>query len=135
MERCGMKLQAGKGYHFAQGSYVEYIGNIDNQIKDKLKQDLQDTINKLIQDQKEDEGVFSGIVAYEEAQKLLKGGVPSYMPEGENLRVVKLMQDDGGCPCGGTHVKHVKDIVEVEIKKINKKGKNTQVGYAVKQLN
>ena len=27
-------LKPGKGYHFPKGAYVEYIGNIDNSIKD-----------------------------------------------------------------------------------------------------
>lgn len=69
---------------------------------------------------------------YEEAAKVLVDGVPSYMPEGKDFRVVKLSDEDHGCPCGGTHVKHMKDIVEIEVTKINKKGKNTRVSYTVK---
>ena len=43
---------------------------------------------------------------YEEAQEELKnaGGVPDYIPAGQELRVLKLTSDDPGCPCGGTHV-------------------------------
>ncbi len=47
---------------------------------------------------------------YEEAEKQLKEGVPPYIAKGSDLRVVKLTEDDAGCPCGGTHVKHVGDI-------------------------
>lgn len=54
------------------------------------------------------------------------------MPEGQDLRVVKLTEEDSGCPCGGTHVKHVQDIYEIEVTKIVKKGKNTRVSYIVK---
>ena len=43
-----MTLPAGKGYHFAQGAYVEYIGNIDNAIKDKLKEDMQKALDEII---------------------------------------------------------------------------------------
>ena len=62
---------------------------------------------------------------YDEAGKILEHGVPSYMPEGKEVRVLKLTKEDPGCPCGGTHVKHVSDIKGIEIKNIKKKGKNT----------
>jgi len=42
------------------------------------------------------------------------------------------MKSDKGCPCGGTHVKHIKDILGINIIKINKKGKNIRVSYSVK---
>ncbi len=45
---------------------------------------------------------------------------------------MKLTVEDNGCPCGGTHVKHVGDIVEIEVTKILKKGKNTRVSYILK---
>ncbi len=51
---------------------------------------------------------------------------------GSDLRVLKLTESDAGCPCGGTHVKHVKDIDEVTITKITKKGKAIRVAYTVK---
>jgi Ser-tRNA(Ala) deacylase AlaX len=43
-----------------------------------------------------------------------------------------MVPDDFGCPCGGTHVPHVKDIEEINITKITKKGKNVRVSYTVK---
>jgi len=45
--------------------------------------------------------------------------------------VLKLTESDAGCPCGGTHVQHVKDIAKIKISKIVKKGKNIQVKYEV----
>ena len=60
--------------------------------------------------------------------------MPPYIPEGKSLRVLKLVDEDYGCPCGGTHVQHVKDIVEINITKIQKKGKNTRVSYGVKAV-
>lgn len=51
MNRCGQtELKPGKGYHFPSGAYVEYIGNIDNAIKDKLKEDLQKAVNDIIKE-------------------------------------------------------------------------------------
>lgn len=40
---------------------------------------------------------------YEEAKKEIKN-FPTYLPEGINIRWVKLNKDDPGCPCGGTHI-------------------------------
>ena len=74
------------------------------------------------------------MVSYEEAEKMLEGGVPDYIPKGKDLRVVKLSKEDGGCPCGGTHVKHLGDIQQIEVTKIIKKGANTRVSYTIKDL-
>jgi hypothetical protein len=39
VRRCGQtQLHPGKGYHFPVGAYVEYIGVVDNSVKDKLPQ-------------------------------------------------------------------------------------------------
>jgi Ser-tRNA(Ala) deacylase AlaX len=77
--------------------------------------------------------VFAKLLPYEEAAAIMKDGVPHYIPMGEPFRVVTLNDEDRGCPCGGTHVYHISDIGEVEVKKINKKGANTQVSYGVKE--
>jgi len=44
--------------------------------------------------------------------------MPSYIAEGSEVRVLKLTEDDAGCPCGGTHVGHISDIEELTITKI-----------------
>ena len=45
--------------------------------------------------------------------------------------MVKLIKEDEGCPCGGTHVKHVKEIGGVKVSKVQNKGKNVRVSYEV----
>lgn len=71
--------------------------------------------------------------SYDEAQGHLKeaGGVPPYVPVGQDLRVLKLVPEDLGCPCGGTHVHAIEEIGTVEILKMKKKKNNTQVSYRV----
>jgi Ser-tRNA(Ala) deacylase AlaX len=44
---------------------------------------------------------------------------------------VKLSDQDKGCPCGGTHVKHLKDIIGVTVTKIKKKGKGIRISYVI----
>lgn len=41
------------------------------------------------------------------------------------------MKEDLGCPCGGTHVKHIKEIGSLKINKVQNKGKNVRVSYEV----
>ena len=133
-KRLGIdSLKPGKGYHFTTGAYVEYIGNLDNSLKDKICKDLTDTANAIIQEQQGKEGVWVKMCTYEEAGQQLAEGVPPYIKAGSDLRVVKLTPEDGGCPCGGTHVKHVTDIPYIEVTKVLKKGKNTRVSYTVKE--
>ena len=55
---------------------------------------------------------------YEEAGEVLAGGVPPYVKEGNNVRCLKLIPEDHGCPCGGTHVHSIPEIGRVEIVKM-----------------
>lgn len=70
---------------------------------------------------------------YEEADAELKGagGVPNYVPAGQSVRVLKLVKEDLGCPCGGTHVHAIPEIGTIEVTKIKKKKANVQVSYKV----
>lgn len=131
MDRVGFgHLEPGKGYHFPKGSYVEYIGVVEAEKREKLKEDLNQTIKDIIDSIPEEDSMVAKIHSYEEAKEIL-GCVPPYFKEGQNIRVVKLCEDDKGCPCGGTHVKHIKDIKGIEVTKIQKKKKNTRVTYNV----
>ena len=102
------------------GAYVEYIGGIDAKEKDALLKALNEHCKTLIETTPEDRPVFKKMCTYEEADAELAkaGGVPSYIPQGNPLRVLKLVDEDHGCPCGGTHVQHVRDIAEINVTKI-----------------
>jgi Ser-tRNA(Ala) deacylase AlaX len=129
-------LKPGKGYHFATGAYVEYIGAIEAADREPLMATLNEKCKDLIENTPAEKKVFKKMCTYEEAntELSLAGGVPSYIPEGESLRVLKLVEGDHGCPCGGTHVDHVNDIAGIEITGIKKKGKNVQVKYTIKAV-
>jgi Ser-tRNA(Ala) deacylase AlaX len=127
-------LKPSKGYHFAAGAYVEYIGEVSEADRKSLVANLNQQAKQIIDSTPEDMPVFKKMCTYDEANEHLAkaGGVPPYIPVGSDLRVLKLTADDAGCPCGGTHVQHVKDIEEITITKITKKGKAIRVAYTIK---
>ena len=94
-------------------------------------EDLNTEIARIIEETKAEDTMWNKMCDYEEGKEALGGSVPPYLPEGEQFRVVKLLEDDKGCPCGGTHVKHISDIGGVTVKRIQKKKKNTRVSYSV----
>ena len=131
MTKCGITdLIPGKGFHYPVGAYVEYIGNIPAERRDPLVNELNEMIAKTIVESQEEDRAFMKVCEYDEAKSILKQ-VPPYIPEGQAFRVVKLSAEDGGCPCGGTHVPHIKDIGVVKVTKIKKNGKNVRVSYTV----
>jgi Ser-tRNA(Ala) deacylase AlaX len=135
MMKAGRKdLKPGKGYHFVDGPYVEYVGVVKDDERDKLIEQLNFFCAEMIKEAKEnDTKVFRKMCTYEEAGEHLSGigGVPPYIPVGNDLRVLKLTPQDLGCPCGGTHVHAIAELGKVEITKMKKKKQNTQVSYKV----
>lgn len=107
MTRAGRSdLKPSKGFHFASGAYVEYLGEVAEPDRKPLVASLNQITKDIIDNTPKEMTVFKKICTYEEANKELEkaGGVPSYIPVGNELRVLKLTEDDHGCPCGGTHV-------------------------------
>lgn len=101
--------------------------------REKVKVELNEMLKTIIAEVKPEDGMWNKICTYEEAKEALGGCVPEYIKEDSDVRVVKLIKEDPGCPCGGTHVKHISDIEAVEITKLQVKNKNTRVSYAVKK--
>lgn len=55
--------------------------------------------------------------------------VPENLPEGKPTRAV--FYDDFAVPCGGTHVKDIKDIGKATVTNIKRKDGNIRVSYIV----
>jgi Ser-tRNA(Ala) deacylase AlaX len=125
VQRLGFPLVPGKGYHFEEGSYVEYSGNIQD--RDAAIVALNTECQKIIEEAQEN--VLANIISIEEAEKLFE--VPQFLKNEPSVRFVKLTNQDKGCPCGGTHVKSVKEIGKIIVTKMQKKGKNLRVSYRV----
>lgn len=115
----------GKGYHFPEGPYVEYAGSLEGIDREKLKKDIEDLCNKFINEGRDTKLIF---MSKDEMKKVCHH-VPDYLPAGKPARVV--MYGDFGVPCGGTHVKNLRDIQQMTIRKIKQEGSNIRVGYDV----
>lgn len=125
VQRLGYNLVPGKGYHFNDGSYVEYLGNVED--KEKGLVELNQECEKIIDETQE--MVNAVILNPEEAAKCFE--VPDYLRSEQSIRYVKLTNEDKGCPCGGTHVKSVKDIGKIVVTRLRKVGKNLRVSYRI----
>ena len=96
-------LKPGKGYHWEVGTYVEYIGKVEPEEKQELIDAINLKVNELIQ------------------QNLETAPERSYV---DGVRNIKLISQDHGWGCGGTHVEKIGDIGQIEIHKIKKKKSN-----------
>lgn len=101
----------GKGYHFPNGPYVEYVGSLDGLNKEELMQKIENKCNDIIGRNIKTSLVFEN--------NTLQNGKPH--------RIVYY--GDFSIPCGGTHVANLADIGNVIIRKIKQEKENIRVSY------
>ena len=120
-----------KGYHFPDAPYVEFSGKLGEKEREKLKVDLQNKIIEVLKNVVETDTVHAKVYKYDEAGKIL-GTVPSYLKVGTDVRLVQIATMDKPGPCGGTHVRHIKEIGGVKIEKVkNASSKAFKIYYQV----
>ena len=124
MINSGYKLIPTKGYHFPDGPYVEYAGDIPIEQRNELCIRLEEEIKKLIAENTE---VRDFIVSTVEELKKYCDHIPDYLPKDKPIRVVSIANYH--CPCGGTHVKKLSDLPQIKVSKIKVKGGNVRVSY------
>lgn len=113
-------LNAGKSFHFPEGPYVEYQGEIENPMEyiSALEAKCQEVI-------KADMAIIAEDLSPQEAQKR---GIKS--PPGKAARFVYFEgYESVGCGCGGTHTKTSGEIGTTTIRKISSKKGVTRVAY------
>lgn len=120
-------LEPGKGYHFPDGPFVEYKGVIPQHELQTKQKELEKEASALIS---QGGKVSAAILSYEEACKLCGGCLPDYIPRSSTPRILKL-GDNPGCPCGGTHVSDISDIISLKVSQIRTKKGMTKVYYTV----
>lgn len=109
-----------KGFHFPEGSYVEYEGTLENgaEILTWLQATLNDILEQnpivVIQDLSYDEARQQGITA----------------PPGKSARMVNF-EGFAACGCGGTHMPSAKEIGAINLRKIKSKKGKTKISYEV----
>lgn len=117
-----------KGAHYPHMSFVEYAGDLDSNNKEQLVQELQEKIDELIAT-----GTTNSIQFMTPEEMSAAGAVvPDNLPKSKPTRAV--LYDHFIVPCGGTHVKDIKEIGEVGISKIKPKDGSIRVSYAIEPL-
>lgn len=120
-------MEPTKGYHFQNGPFVEYKGTVPPQELQSKQQELELEANKLIAMGGK---VFTSVLLYEEAVQLCGGTLPDYIPKGSTPRIVK-MGENTGCPCGGTHVSDISELLSLKVPQIRTKKGITKVFYTL----
>lgn len=116
-----------KGYHFSDGPYVEYEGDLGELDREKLREDLEKKCNEFVSEGQEVKTIFME----KEEMKTVCDFVPDYIPEGKPGRVV--MFGGRGVPCGGTHVANLRNIYSIIIRKLKLSSNIIRVAYDVER--
>jgi len=125
VNELGYDWTPGKGYHFPQGSYVEYQGSLGDETKEEVIAKLSQAISDILSRDIKTEIKF---VTKDEMAKLCRH-VPDYLPKDKPSRVV--LYGDFGVPCGGTHVAQLKDIGQESIRKIKTQSGTIRISYEI----
>ena len=121
------KLHPLKGYHYPDGPYVEYEGELKGDLT-QIAKEVEVKINEII---KTNYNVHNEIVNSIEELKFKCMYIPSHIPDGKPIRIVYVSDPSKGQPCGGTHVKSLLEVGNVLIPKIKIKSSNTRVSYQI----
>ena len=124
-----------RGYHFPNGPYVTYNGNLEGIDKEKLKSDIERLSAEAITRGQE---VTIRFMTKDQMKSICRS-IPDNLPE--SARVIMFGDPASsagqvfGVPCGGTHILNLSEIKSMGIRKIKREGLNIRVGYEVKTLN
>jgi Ser-tRNA(Ala) deacylase AlaX len=119
------RLKPGKGYHFPDGPYVEYDGELTSDEVKSLPLNLTEGLHQLVA-----ESITSRVVmmSREEATSVCKDMDLSSYPD--SVRIVYVA--DLPCPCGGTHVHSTTDLGQVVVTKIKAKKGKIRISYELR---
>lgn len=110
LKDLGYNFESVKGYHFPNGSYVEYKGNLNQNEIDKLKATLSGALDKIIN------GDLAVIV--------------KFLSEDFYSRAMAVDGYDF-IFCGGTHIRTTKELRQIIIREIKNEKDNLRVSYAL----
>lgn len=103
----------GKGYHFPQGAYVEFSGNIEWSNIEIFRRNIEEKANEIIARDIETSVLFED----------------NSIQNSKRIRTV--FYGDYGVPCGGTHVSSLREIKSICIRKIKREKDAIRISYSV----
>lgn len=118
VRQANLHWYPGKGYHFPDGPYVEYVLNEESVKMDPKKAGQKEAIMGQIQ---------ANINTLTSA-----GGEVSVRYDEAGVRVVGMADEE--CPCGGTHVEDTAQIGAVVVKKLQNKQGNIRLAYTLEAM-
>lgn len=117
--------QAIKGHHFPDQCYVEFSSKF-NSTEDISVQLIMKEIKAFI---KKDSEITQKLIAGDQLQELCPN-LPYAVPKEKQARIVRI-GDFPFTPCGGTHIKSLKELEGLEITKYKIKGKSMKINYRI----
>lgn len=126
VQELALPWTPGKGYHYPAGPYVEYVGTLDLDHKDRIAKDIELLCNSYIK-----KGGKTDLLFMTREEMIEKCHYTPDFPEekGEKARIV--VHDGYYMPCGGTPVERLSEIGRFAVRKIKQEGDTIRVGYSV----
>jgi Ser-tRNA(Ala) deacylase AlaX len=114
----------GKGYHFPDGPYVEYDGELED--LESTRTAVENKCREFIAENAKTTIKFMDI---DELDKISDMKVPDFIPRDKPARAV--FYGEYGVPCGGTHVSELSEIGQFRIRKMKAKKGMVRIAYEV----
>lgn len=127
--QLGLDWIGTKGQHYPHLSAIEYSGSWEPEKADSLRNEIEALANQLIEKGSHNTLRFMPV---EEMHNYCRH-VPDNLPANKPGRVV--LYGDFGVPCGGTHVRDIKQVGKITIPKLKEKKGVIRVSYAVEGIN
>lgn len=124
LRRLGIAWIPFKGFHFPDGPYDEYVGQVEGDAEE-LRAKIEATCAEVLKD-----NAVTWIEFLPAGELVARGyDVPPIAPE-KPLRLVHY-GEEFAMPCGGTHVKELSAIGTLKIRKVKQEKDHVRVAYEV----